>query len=104
MSKKNKKKKKKDPKLAQLIAGLQPHEGERPHAAQTKGLQEPPLWYSTCNIKFNKKLANVSMLSNQTRNKQFVCSLSGSQLMWQIYLYLLGPTGKIQHLNLIPKF
>ena len=38
--------------------------------------------------------AHVSLPSNQTGNKHFVCSLSGSQLMWQIYLYLPGPTGK----------
>ena len=25
------------------------------------------------------------------------CSLSGSQLMWQLYLYLLGPTWKIRY-------
>ena len=34
--------------------------------------------------------------SNQIVNKYFVCRLSGSQLMWQIYLYLPGPTGKIR--------
>ena len=27
----------------------------------------------------------VQQKSNQTGNKHFVCSLSGSQLMWQIY-------------------
>ena len=37
----------------------------------------------------------VSLPSNQTGNKHFVCSLSVSQLMWQIYLYLSGPNGKI---------
>ena len=36
------------------------------------------------------------MPSNQTVNKNFVCTLSSSQLMQQIYLYLLGPTGKIK--------
>ena len=36
----------------------------------------------------------VSLLSNQTGNKHFACSLSGSQLMKQIYLYLPGPNGK----------
>ena len=39
------------------------------------------------------------MMSNQTGNKHFVCSLSGSQLMWQIYLYLPGPSGKIWYQN-----
>ena len=38
--------------------------------------------------------AYVSLPSNQTGKKHFVCSLSGSQLMWQISLYLPGPTGK----------
>ena len=42
--------------------------------------------------------------SNQTRNKHFVCTLSGSQLMWQIYLYLSGPTGEIWYQNPVPKF
>ena len=41
----------------------------------------------------------VSLPSNQTESKHFVCSLSGSQLMWQRYLYLPGPTGKIQYQN-----
>ena len=46
----------------------------------------------------------VSLPSNQTGNKHFVCSLSASQLMWQIYLYLPGPTGKIRYQNPVPFF
>ena len=48
--------------------------------------------------------AHVSLPSNQSGNKQFVCSLSGSQSMWQINLYLPGPTGKIRYQNPVPKF
>ena len=43
--------------------------------------------------------ANSSLPLNQTGNKYFICSLSGSQVMWQIYLYLPGPTGKIRYQN-----
>ena len=32
----------------------------------------------------------VSLPPNQTGNKHFVCSLSGSQLMWQMYLLFAG--------------
>ena len=46
----------------------------------------------------------VSLPSNQTGNKHFVRSLSGSQLMWQICLYLPGQIGKIRHQNPVPKF
>ena len=48
--------------------------------------------------------AHVALPSNQTGNKHFVCSLSGSQLMWQIYFYLPVPTGKILYQNPIPNF
>ena len=48
--------------------------------------------------------AYVSLPSNQTGNKNFVCSLSGSQLMWQIYLYLPGSIGNFRYQNPIPKF
>ena len=48
--------------------------------------------------------AYVSLPSNQTGNKHFVCSLSSFQLMWQIYLCLLRPNGKIRYRNPVPKF
>ena len=51
-----------------------------------------------------KNHGHVSLSSNQTGNKHSVCSLSGSQFMWQIYLYWPGPTGKIQYQNPVPKF
>ena len=65
---------------------------------------ERALWYSTHEIQKEAYITtclNLTVLipSNQTRNKHFVCSLSGSQLMWQIYLYLLGPTWKIRYQN-----
>ena len=44
-----------------------------------------------------------SLPSNQTGNKHFVYSLSGSQLLWQINLYLPGPTEKIRYQNPVPK-
>ena len=46
----------------------------------------------------------VQQTYNQTENKHFVRSLSGSQLMWQIDLYLPGPTGKIRYQNPVPNF
>ena len=47
--------------------------------------------------------AYVSLPSNQTGNKQVVCSLSASQFMWQIFLFLPGPNGKIRYQNPVPK-
>ena len=41
--------------------------------------------------------AHVSLPSNQIGNKHFVWSLSGSQLMWQICLYLPDQLGKSCH-------
>ena len=72
--------------LITMIASSLPHVAEM--AEGHMRLREQVLWYST-----------RLLPSNQTGNKYFVCSLSGSQLMWQIYLYLPGPTGKIRYQN-----
>ena len=46
----------------------------------------------------------VQQTSHQTGNRHLVNSLSGSQLMWQIYLYLPGILGKSGTRNRVQNF
>ena len=60
------------------------------------------LWYSTHNMEFNEKFTyqHASMPLNQTENKHFVCSLSGSQCDRSICIHWdqLGKSGtRIQY-------
>ena len=60
--------------ILQIIASSLPHVAKGHMQCRPKA----------CMSKLYGTATYISLLSNQTGNKHFVCSLSGSQLMWQI--------------------